>query len=172
MRGATLDALVKDVRYGVRMLRANPGFTAVVVVSLALGIGANSAVFSVANALMLRTLNVPEPDELFAPRRAGEAVESLFSYPAFAELRDAAPTVGMAAMSRVMRVQARADAAASAANMQLVSGEFFDVLRLTTSQGRLFTRDDNRTVGAHPVCRGERGILAEASRRCRRRART
>lgn len=149
--GATIDALMKDVRYGVRMLRANPGFTTVVVVSLALGIGANSAVFSVANALMLRSLNVPQPDELFAPRRAGEAVESLFSYPAFAELRDAVPTAGLAAMSRVMRVQARSDGGASAANMQLVSGEFFDVLRLTTSQGRLFTRDDNRTVGAHPV---------------------
>lgn len=149
--GATIDAVVKDIRYGARMLRANPGFTAVVVLSLAVGIGANSAVFSVANALMLRTLNVPQPDELFAPRRASEPVESLFSYPAFAEMRAAVPNVPMAAMSRVMRIQARTGTEASAANMQLVSGEFFDALQLTTPHGRLFGRDDNRTVGGHPI---------------------
>lgn len=149
--GATIDAVLGDVRYAARMLRANPGFTAIVVLSLAIGIGANSAVFSVANALMLRTLSVPEPGQLFTARRAGEDVESLFSYPAFAQLRDAAPTVGIAAMSRVMRVQARTGSEGSPANIQLVSGEFFDTLRLTTPNGRLLTRDDNQTVGAHPV---------------------
>ena len=56
------------MRYGARMLRANPGFTLVVVLSLAAGIGANSAIFSVANALLLRTLPVPEPEQLYIAR--------------------------------------------------------------------------------------------------------
>ncbi|HYE87178.1 MAG TPA: ABC transporter permease [Vicinamibacterales bacterium] len=154
--GAALDALFGDLRYGARMLRANPGFTAVVVLSLAIGIGANSAVFSVANALMLRTLNVPDPGELFTPRRASEPLGSQFSFPVFEQLRDAMPG-DLAAMSRVMRVQARMNGEATPANMQLVSGEFFEALKLTTSVGRLFTRDDNRVPGGHPIA-----IVSEA----------
>lgn len=150
--GATLDAIVKDLRHAARMLRANPGFTAVVVLSLGIGIGANSAIFSVANALMLRTLSVPDANQLFTPRRAAETGGSLYSFPVFEQLRDGLPTKNsLAAMSRVMRVQARAGNEANPANMQLVSGEFFDVLRFTTATGRLFTPDDNRTAGAHPV---------------------
>src|SRR6187402_2716512 len=66
--GATIDAVVKDVRYGARMLRANPGFTLVVVLSLAAGIGANSAIFSIANALLFRTLPVPQPQDVYTMR--------------------------------------------------------------------------------------------------------
>jgi predicted permease len=150
--GASIDAIVKDVRYGARVLRANPGFTLVVVLSLGIGIGANSAIFSVANALMLRTLSVPAPGELFTPRRTSEPVQSQYSFPDFAQLRDGLPAANtLAAMSRVMRVQARTGNEPNPANMQLVSGEFFEVLRLSTGVGRLFTADDNRTVGAHPV---------------------
>ena len=90
--GSSIDAVVKDVRYGARMLRANPGFTLVVVLSLAAGIGANSAIFSVANALLFRTLPVPAPEQLHAVRYQSRLpVNPRVSYPFFTKLRDGFP---------------------------------------------------------------------------------
>src|SRR5689334_1612285 len=80
--GATVDAIVKDVRYGARMLRANPGFTAVVVLSLAAGIGANSAIFSIANAMLLKSLAIPEPEHVYVARYQSRLpVTQRVSYP-------------------------------------------------------------------------------------------
>jgi putative ABC transport system permease protein len=82
--GAAFDALVRDARYGARLLIANPGFTAVVVLSLAIGIGANSALFSVANALLLQSLPVPDPATLHTARfQAPVPVPQQISYPFF-----------------------------------------------------------------------------------------
>ena len=152
--GAWLDALLKDVRYGVRMLRANRGFTAVVVLSLAIGIGANSALFSVANALLLRTLPVPDVNHLYQVRiEARQPQTPRVSYPFFTQLRDAVPhRHGLAAMSRVARMRVRLPGAPiEPAAVQLVSGEYFGVLGLAPSIGRLLSPDDNRVLGGHPV---------------------
>ncbi|MGH9217940.1 MAG: ADOP family duplicated permease [Vicinamibacterales bacterium] len=152
--GATLDALIKDVRYGARMLRANLGFTTVVVLSLAVGIGANSALFSVANALLLRSLPVPQPDQLHMVRiQSRLSVAPRFSYPFFEQLRAGfLRPDGVAAMSRVGRVRLLVpNGNVEAANMQLVSGELFGVLQLTPQLGRLLAPGDNRTLGGHPV---------------------
>ena len=151
--GAVLDALIRDARYGARMLVANPGFTAVVVLSLAVGIGANSALFSVANALLLQSLPVPSPDTLHTARfEAPISVPQQVSYPFFEEVRAALPRPGaLTAISRVMRVQGRTGADTTMVTMQLVSGEFFETMQLRTATGRLFNADDNRTVGGHPV---------------------
>ena len=152
--GASLDAVIKDVRYGARMLRANPGFTLVVVLSLAAGIGANSAIFSVANAVLFRTLPVPQPHQLHTTRYQSRlSVSQRVSYPFFEKLRAGfAVADGLAAMSRVqsMRMSLGAEQP-QAARGQLVSGEYFTVLRLRPQLGRLFTRDDNREMGKHPV---------------------
>ena len=94
--GAWLGTVVQDARFGLRMLRKNPGFTAVAVLTLALGIGANTAVFTVINALMLRMLPVAEPQQLVAigdPSRVhswhnGTPRTDLFSYPLYREVRD------------------------------------------------------------------------------------
>jgi predicted permease len=152
--GASVDAVIKDVRYGARMLRANPGFTLVVVLSLAAGIGANSAIFSVANALIFRTLPVPEPEHLYAARYQSRLpAQPRISYPFFEQLRAGFPDQqGLAVMSRVSRMRAQvASGEPDAASVQLVSGEFFKVLQLAPQLGRLLTPDDNRNMGGHPV---------------------
>ena len=152
--GASIDAIVEDLRYGTRMLRANPGFTAVVVLSLAVGIGANSAIFSIANAMLLKGLAVTEPEDVYVARfQSRLPVVQRVSYPFFEQMRAGFPTPnGLAAISRVARMRLPSDGGEPQNLLvQLVSGEFFGVLRLTPQLGRTLTPDDNRTVGAHPV---------------------
>jgi predicted permease len=84
-----MQTLWQDLRYGVRMLQKNPGFTAVAVLTLALAIGANSVVFSVMNGLILRALNVPRAESLYGIERAtGKDTDSSESYPDYLDLRD------------------------------------------------------------------------------------
>ena len=152
--GATLDAVIKDVRYGARMLRANPGFTFVVVLSLAAGIGANSAIFSIANAMLLRTLPIPEPENVHVMRFESRlATTPRASFQFFDRLRAGYPERdGLAGMSRVARMRLPGDGGEpQSAAVQLVTGEFFGVLRTVPQLGRMLTPDDNRTMGAHPV---------------------
>ena len=151
--GASLDAVIQDVRYGGRMLRANPGFTIVVVLSLAAGIGANSAIFSIANAMLLKTVPVPEPEQLFVARYQSRVpFTPRVSYPFFDQLRAGFPTPhGLAAMSRVGRMRLAVEGEPQSAAVQLVTGEFFGVLRVAPQLGRVLTPEDNRTLGGHPV---------------------
>jgi predicted permease len=153
--GAYLEAFAKDVRYGLRMLRRNVGFTLVVVLSLAAGIGANSAIFSVANALLLRTLPVPDVGSLYAIRYQSRLpVAARYSYPFFERMRDGfTDKPSIAAMSRVarMRTYINEGGEPESTAAQLVSGEFFSALQLRPRLGRLLTVDDNRTLSGHPV---------------------
>jgi predicted permease len=148
--------LFKDLRYGARLLRRSPVFTTVATLSLALGIGGAATVFTLINAVVIRTLPVPEPSQLFvATKISGEDSSTRYSWPSFERARD--------------EVKGRAEAAAATnpAGMQigvggsrtpaergdvaLVSGEYFEVLRQQPQAGRLLTPADNRTLGAHPV---------------------
>jgi len=151
--GASIDAVIKDVRYGARMLRANPGFTFVVVLSLAAGIGANSAIFSIANAMLLKTMPIADPDHVYIVRYQSRLpVTQRLSYSFFDQLRAGFPAPdGLAAISRVARMRLASDGEPQSASVQLVTGEFFSVLGVGAQSGRVLTPGDNRTLGGHPV---------------------
>ena len=150
-----LETFVQDLRYGLRTLRKSPGFTAVALLTLALGIGANSAIFSVFDSVLLESLPVKKPQELQKIREeARTRTSGRFSYIEFQRLGDASHIPdGMAAMSRVVDVDLRVDGEREQefAKMQLVSGEYFPVLGVYPARGRMLTPEDNRTIDGHPV---------------------
>jgi predicted permease len=148
-----LGDLAQDLKYGVRMLWRSRGFTAAAVVSLAIGIGANAAMFSVADGLLLRSLPVKEPENLVFLNRAGreEQQNMRFSHPAFLRMQKAVPSARFAARSAVVRLQLARSGSAELVLGELVSGEWFDVLGIEPAAGRLFTPDDTREIGANRV---------------------
>jgi predicted permease len=150
-----VETIAQDIRYAMRTFRSSPGFVIAVVLSLSLGIGVNSAIFTVLNALMLRSLPVLNAEELFVARPAGPAgTSNQFSYPVFEQLRSAAPSPGsLAAMSRVARMYRLIDGERETqlTSVQLVSGEFFPMLGVAPVRGRVLAPEDNQQVGGHPV---------------------
>jgi len=149
------DEMFQDLRYGARMLMKSPGFTAVAVFSLALGIGANTAIFSLLDALLLKPLPVKQPEQLVSvntatpeqPARGG----STFSYPVFREMREKnAVFSGMFARS-YLPTSLSGGGNTERVRGELVSGNFFTVLGVGAHLGRVFTEADDQTPGAHPV---------------------
>jgi predicted permease len=139
-----LDTLQQDIRYGVRTLAAYPGFTATAVLSLALGIGANTAIFSIINAVLLRSLPIEDPQRL-VQIRIGE--EGGFTNPIWEQIRD-----HQQAFSGVLAYSGQhfdlADGGEShLANGMWVSGGFFRVLGVPAMQGRVFSAEDDRRGG-------------------------
>jgi putative ABC transport system permease protein len=129
-----------DLRYGARLLVRNPGFAVAAVSSLALGIGANTALFSVTDALMLRMLPVQRAEEIVRLRTP-------LSFPAFRTVRDQAQTLaGMCAFS-VFPASVRIGEDAEQAVGQMVSGDFYSVLGVNAVLGRMLSPDDDRIPG-------------------------
>lgn len=163
MWGWTLfETLVQDLRYGLRQLQRAPGLTAVIVLSLALGIGANTAIFSVINAVMLRMLPVQEPERLaqigFTGKHSGESfVGESFSYPMFKELRQQNQVfTDISAFDYWDSFDAYPENAGSGGTGepvkgQLVSANFFSLLGVNALIGRTFAPDEETGAGAHPV---------------------
>ncbi len=154
--------LFEEIRFALRGLRLNLGFTCAAVISLALGIGANSAIFSLVDAMLLRTLPVPEPNRLVLlsdPTSAGVSIgtqqgeRSLFTYEEFEHLRDGAAVFAgiFAAESNPARVNVRvAEGAPEEARAKLVSGGYFETLGVRPAAGRAFTSTDDREPGGAP----------------------
>lgn len=138
----------QDVRYALRMLRANKAFSAAAVISLAIGIGANAAVFRVINSIVLRPLDVPRPNELFSIE-SSLAKTSRFSGPAYRRLADAGSGAELAAMTPPTDLQVLATDTSELTMSQLVSGTWFQAIGLAPSAGRLLAADDE--TGAEPV---------------------
>ncbi|MBZ5602020.1 MAG: ABC transporter permease [Acidobacteriia bacterium] len=148
------------LRLTIRGLARAPVFTAIAVLSLALGIGANTAIFSLLDQVLLRTLPVKNPKELvylYAPgpvdgrMSADEQGGSSFSYPMFRELQKTqTPFTGIAA-SLLTRGSVAFRNTAAAETVKLVSGNYFELLGVRAAMGRLLTEDDDRIAGGHPV---------------------
>ena len=154
-----LERFGQDLRYGLRMLRRSPGFTAVAVFSLALGIGANTAIFSVVDALLLRTLPVRSAEQLFwfDPVYSGRSNNGIVNYAAFQRLRDLGSFFSdVAAVLTVDRSNLTIEGAGGGADpgqvrVALATGNYFQMLGVQTSIGRAFTPDEDRALGANPV---------------------
>ena len=156
------ETFFKDLRYALRQFARNPVFTVVAVASLAAGIGANTAIFSVMNAALLKSLPVRDPQELVIltnPNAYGRSTgmnsgeRDLMTYAEFAQLRDHATTfAGMyAAESQLDRWDVRiAGATQETVHGRLVSEEYFSVLGVEPAIGRIFTRDDAKGPGQDP----------------------
>jgi predicted permease len=139
----------QDLRYAARMLRRQPGFAAAAVLTLALGIGANTAIFSLVNATLLQQLPVADSGRLVYAYRGG--VGGVFSYPMYAQLRDGNHAFdGFAAWAGIS-ASLNADGATELVNGVIVTGNFFDVLGIAAAHGRLITVADDVMPGAHPV---------------------
>jgi putative ABC transport system permease protein len=148
--------LWQDIRFGLRVLAKNPGFTVIAVITLALGIGANTAIFSLMNQVLLRRLPVRNPSELVVLHNPGPKTGRVssdgddsdsFSYPMYKGLRDGAAS----AISLLARSSSDASLASEGqterGRLELVTGNYFDVLGVTPALGRVFRADDDKNPG-------------------------
>jgi len=153
--GTWLETLWQDTRYAWRVLRRGPGFTVVAVLALALGIGANTAIFSLVDALLFRSLNLPQPEQVVRVHSTDEAHKDKFnsSYPVFADYRDQSGAFsGLAAFDQSATLHiSSGQGPAQRVSAAVVSGNFFEVLGTRPALGRLLTAEDDRQLGAHPV---------------------
>ncbi len=139
------DEMVQDFRFGVRMLLKAPAFTLIAVLTLALGIGANTAIFGVVNALLLRPLGgVAEPDRLVQVGRqyAEKSYVSDSSYPDYLDYRAANTTMSGLAVTTPTAFHLSARGETERVEGELVSGNYFDVLGATAARGRLIAGTD------------------------------
>lgn len=149
-----MNGLFQDLRYAVRQLRTNLGFTAVAVLTLALGIGANTGIFTLINAVLLKSLPVPKPEQLFLVRQKDRfAEQTRVSYPLYKRMLAAIPpSASLAAATRVSEFYlAISGSQPEMTKGQLVSGNYFQTFETYPSTGRLLTPADDRTIDGAPV---------------------
>jgi len=154
-----MQSLWSDIRFGLRMLAKSPAFTAIAVITLALGIGANTAIFSLIDQILLRQLPVKNPGELVILRSPGpmqghvsddgDSAES-FSYLMYKGLRDNntvfSGVLGLYRFSASIASHGETDRASG----ELVTGNYFETLGVRPAIGRVFSQDDDRAPGAQP----------------------
>lgn len=149
------DEIVQDLRFGVRMLVKDPAFTLVAVFTLALGIGVNTAIFSVVNALLLRPLDgVSQPGQLVQLGRqyTDKTTLSDSSYPDFIDYRDGNTVMSRLAAISPTAFHISASAGTERVEGEFVSGDYFHVLGVSPARGRLLASDDDRNNEVGPVC--------------------
>jgi putative ABC transport system permease protein len=148
-----MENLIKDVRYGVRMLLKNPGVTLVAVITLALGIGANTAIFSGVSAFLMRPLSVPNPDSLIRPLELTEdrGFADEMSYPDYQDYASQSTSFTGLAAEDLISVAVDAENQSDVIWGQVVSANYFEVLQVKPILGRTFLPDEDKTIGANNV---------------------
>ena len=147
-----MGTLWQDVRYGVRMLWKSPGFTAIAVVSLALGIGANTSIFSFVNAVLLRPLPVAHPEQLvyvFSGNRT--TPYNVSSYPDYVDFRDKNEVFSALIAYSPITLSLNSNDQADQISGLIVTGNYFDALGVRARAGRTFLPEEDGAPGAHPV---------------------
>jgi len=155
-----MDTLLQDFRYGIRTLIKNPGFTFVSVLTLALGLGANTAIFSLTDQILLRRLPVEKPEELVVLRSPGpksgrvwsdgDGAASL-SYPLYKELVEKNNIFSGLLARFAIALSVSGEGQTERANGELVSGNYFEVLGVRPAIGRVFTSEDDAVPGAGQI---------------------
>ena len=160
-----MEDLIRDIRYSVRVLIKNPAFSLVAVLTLTLGIGANTAIFSLLDAVLLKSLPVSAPENLvlFGKGESGGVTDGfpnestdLFSYPFYQDFRqhnEVFKDVGalLSITWTVHGIIGSQDPEAKRLDVQLVSGAYFPTLGINAGIGRLITDEDDKVIGMHPV---------------------
>src|SRR5262245_1742500 len=146
--------MFQDLRYGVRMLLKHRGFTCVAALTLALGIGANTAIFSLIDALLLKMLPINNPEQLvLLGRSLGGKTVTQFPYRAYKQIRDKNEVLSGLLAYHTLRLSVSVDGRPEPAVAgQLVSGNYYSVLGVNAALGRTITPDDDRAPGESPVC--------------------
>src|SRR5579872_2692277 len=149
-----METIFQDVRYGLRQLRKSPGFTAVAVITVALGIGANTTIFSIVNSFLLRPLPVPEANQIMmlAEQRKNTPAFPIFSIADYRDLRNQTADAFSALFTYQfgmdgMTVNGKTDRILT----NYVSGNFFSALGIKPFAGRFILPSEGETVGADPV---------------------
>jgi predicted permease len=149
-----VEHLLQDLRYGLRQMRRAPAFTATILLILALGIGAVTAVFSLINAALIRMLPVQNPERLvqFKTISPSFPVNDAFSYPTYKALRTQTPVLdGALAFRRLHNVDFEVDGRSSLAEGQVVSGNYFSLLGVRAALGRTLQSADESVAGQNAV---------------------
>lgn len=155
-----MTGLFQDARHALRLLRKSPAFTAIVVITLALGIGANTAIYSLLDQVLLRSLPVKDPGQLVLLRYSGDYPghsftraddHFYFSYPMYKDLRDQNSVFSGLLAAAWAQVGVLSHGQTEDDDAELVSGNYFDALGLQPALGRLFVPSDDLVEGANPV---------------------
>ena len=155
-----MGALLQDLRYAVRMLTKSPGFTVVAILTLALGIGANAAIFSITDQVLLRLLPVQKPEELVVLHSPGPQHGrnwsdgdrgAAWSYPMYKDLRDHNEVFSGLLARFATQASVAGQGQTELANAELITGNYFEVLGVSPALGRVFNSQDETAPGANPV---------------------
>jgi macrolide transport system ATP-binding/permease protein len=147
-----MRTLIQDLRYGARTLLKKPGFTLTAIITLGLGIGANTAIFSLVNTVMLRRLPVAAAERIVEviPLGKGNSIGA-FSYPIYKDFRDKNEAFDGLAAYCFAPMSLSQDGVNERAWGYLVTGNYFDMLGVRAIKGRMFTQEEDRVPGANPV---------------------